>query len=158
MTNEQRQVVEKSQWIVNDVLKHYGRAYDNDMRQSALLYMCKCVERYDPQVGKWDTYAYANIKYFVLKRIKFQNAKKECTVERADILTPEFEDIDEAIEAKCLVEKIKANCTDRERAVIDLLLAGYKKSEVAREIGRTPQTISGIIESVRSKIRGQTWS
>lgn len=160
LNDEQRRAIEDSQWIVNDVLKHYGKSYDNDLRQSALLYMCKCVMRYEPQKGKWETYAYANTGYFVWKQIKRQNAEKERTAKEAaeDMVNTESEDIDGTITAKSLVEKLKANSTDRERIVIDLLLAGHKKSEVARKIGKAPQTISGIVESLRRKIKEQTWS
>ena len=61
LTNEQQKQIENSLWVVNTVLKKQGIDYNEDMRQSAIMYMCECLLRYDPDKGvKWTTYAYKN--------------------------------------------------------------------------------------------------
>lgn len=153
LTSEQITAIENSQWIVNDLLKGYGVSFDNDLRQSALLYMCECMLRYNPQRGKWETYAYSNVKHFVLRSLKHLTAEKArlCSYDENIASEYEYDEIDKAMAAKTRIMAIKSACSVRERRVMDLLTAGFSKVEVAKKIGRSPSTVSGIIKSIREK-------
>lgn len=155
LTAEQQGLIEKSQWIVNDVLKYYGVGYDNDLRQAAMLYMCKCLERYEPERGKWETYAYTNVKYYVVKCIRREKADRARTVaqdeDTSELPSTEADATERRADARLRVKRILECCDAEERGVVIRLLAGHSKSRVARRIGKSPQTVSGIIRSVREK-------
>lgn len=155
LTAEQQGLIEKSQWIVNDVLKYYGVGYDNDLRQAAMLYMCKCLERYEPERGKWETYAYTNVKYYVVKYMRRQKAERARTVaqdeDTSELPSTEADATERRADARLRVKRMLECCDAEERGVVIRLLAGHSKSRVARRIGKSPQTVSGIIRSVREK-------
>ena len=156
LTCEQQQVIENTQWIVNTVLKKYGASFDNDLRQSALLYMCECMLRYNPRLGKWETYAYTNIRHFVLRSLSKKTSEQSCLIYCGDNLQEEEEfKNDEVVETNAQIIAIKTVCTERERDVIDLLLLGYRKGEIAKKIRRSPATVSGIIKAIREKNKGE---
>src|SRR5574344_1642765 len=74
LTAEQQNIIENSIWVVNTALKRQGLTYNKDLRQSAIVYMCECLTRFDPSRNiKWTTYAYKNV-YLFIKRTH----KKEC--------------------------------------------------------------------------------
>ena len=43
LTKEQQHTIENSIWVVNTALQKQGLSSDEDLRQSAILYMCKCI-------------------------------------------------------------------------------------------------------------------
>ena len=62
---------------INTALKKQGLQENEDLRQSAILYMCKCLERFDPTKNiKWTTFAYKNI-YLYIKREHNKEAAKQ---------------------------------------------------------------------------------
>ena len=49
LTAIQQKEIEDSVWVVNTALKRQGLSCNEDLRQSAILYMCECLLRYDPK-------------------------------------------------------------------------------------------------------------
>ena len=115
LSDEQRDTIEDSVWVVNTVLKKQGLENDEDMRQSALLYMCKCIQRFDPSKNiKWTTFAYKNIYLFVKRNFKKQQEKSIPTVsENMFYLADKEDDIEiyDFDDPKGVLEAFKGICT-----------------------------------------------
>ena len=158
LTKEQQDVIENSLWIVNTALKKQGLQNDEDLRQSAILYMCTCIERFDPSKNvEWSTFAYKNV-YLYLKRF---NKKERQNVERIlleDNLfylsdqneSPKIKDFDNSVDK---LEALKNFCTIEERRCIDLKLAGYKFSEIGALMNCSVSKIMSCMRSVETKAR-----
>ena len=79
LTAIQQKEIEDSEWVVNTALKRQGLSCNEDLRQSAILYMCECLLRYDPTKGiKWTTFAYKNVYLFIKRTYKKENKRKSC--------------------------------------------------------------------------------
>lgn len=140
LTDEQRKIIEESMWVINTVLKAHNLAHDEDMRQQAILYMCECIERFDPSKNaKFSTYAYKNIYLYVLRKKK---ALPKCEDEREepsfdfDFLTiKEFEKTLSTIEAKLLYYKC----------------LGFRRKEIMAEMTLSPKRYTSLLKSIRKK-------
>lgn len=136
LTKQQQDIIENSIWVVNTALKKQGLQADEDLRQSAILYMCKCLERFDPTKNiKWTTFAYKNI-YLFIKRTHAKQLKKDSYIVDGDVLylMNQISDnnFNKRSDFKHQIDLIKANCTIDECNLIDLKLKGYKITEIAQ--------------------------
>lgn len=156
---EQQKTIENSVWVVNTALKKQGLQTDEDLRQSAILYMCKCLERFDPNKQiKWTTYAYKNV-FLYIKRTHAKEMKKQSIFVDDDILTlkePITEPNQEerlVDDVSCKIEKIRAVCSAEERRVIDLKLQGYKVVEISTLMRCSTSKINGCMQSIKDKAK-----
>lgn len=155
LSKEQQNTIENSVWVVNTALKRQGLQNNEDLRQSAILYMCKCLERYDPTKGiKWTTYAYKNI-FLYIKKKHSEECKIALTIADEDIFALEATslpiDEDMAYNDKYVLQKIKLVCTSEERKVLELKKQGYRGIELCELMGCSRNKISGYMKSIRAK-------
>lgn len=157
LSKEQQNTIENSIWVVNTALKRQGLQNDEDLRQSAILYMCKCLERYDPTKGiKWTTYAYKNIFLYIKKKYS-EECKVALAIVDEDIFSLEATslpiDEDMAYNDKYVLQKMKLVCTSEECKVLELKKQGYRGAELCGLMGCSRNKISGYIKSIRAKAR-----
>ena len=158
LSKEQQDIIENSIWVVNTALKKQGLQSNNDLRQSAILYMCGCIQRFDPTRNiKWTTYAYKNVFLFIRRQ-----HRKE--MERASFLVDEdFFDIDPSIYtqespqefdfSRCRVEKIMKVCTDEEKNILKLKMQGYKCEEISQILHFSTSKINVCMQNIKKKAR-----
>lgn len=157
LTEEQKNTIENSIWVVNTALKRQGLQNDEDLRQSAILYMCKCLERYDPTKGiKWTTYAYKNIFLYIKKKYS-EECKISLTLADEDIFELEATslsiDEDMAYNDKYVLQKIQFVCTSEECKVLELKKQGYRGRKLCELMECSRNKISGYMKSIRAKAR-----
>ena len=155
LSQEQQRTIENSVWVVNTALKKQGLQTDKDLRQSAILYMCKCLERFDPNKHiKWTSYAYKNVYLFILRTNAKERQKMGCLADE-DISTlqipipqPQIND-----ESKERVQKIKNICTLEEKKIIELKLQGYKFAEIGALMGWSISKVNNCMRTIKEKAR-----
>lgn len=156
---EQQKTIENSVWVVNTALKKQGLRTDEDLRQSAILYMCKCLERFDPTKQiKWTTYAYKSV-FLYIKRTHAKEMKRQSLFVDDDILTLKEQIADPMEQPQHLdgvsykIDKIKAVCSMEEKQIIDLKLKGYKVVEISSLMKCSPSKINGCMQSIKEKAK-----
>lgn len=154
LSKEQQQTIENSIWVVNTVLKRQGLQGDKDLRQTAILYMCKCLERFDPNKDiKWTTYAYKSVFLFV-RRTYLKEKKRLTMIVEADVC-----DIDKSIKHPTnaddnnLLADIRAVCTPEENNVLDLKLKGYKVAEISALMNCSTSKVNACMQSIKGKAK-----
>lgn len=161
LSNEQQKTIENSIWVVNTALKMQGLQADEDLRQSAILYMCKCLERFDPTKNiKWTTYAYKSI-FLYIKRTHGKEMKKRSLFADEDVfdiirtepLIQPKDEQNEMVESSYRLNSIKAVCSAEERRVIDLKLQGYKVVEISALMKCSTSKINGCMQSIKEKVK-----
>ena len=158
---EQQKTIENSIWVVNTALKKQGLQADEDLRQSAILYMCKCLERFDPTKKiKWTTYAYKSVFLFI-KRTHGKEMKKKsmivdddvCNFTRNEPIIQPIEEQYEMSDSSYRLDRIRAVCSAEEKRVIDLKLQGYKVVEISALMRCSTSKINGCMQSIKEKAR-----
>lgn len=156
---EQQEIIENSLWVVNTALKRQGLQTDEDLRQSAILYMCKCLERFDPSKDiKWTTYAYKSVFLFI-RRTHSKEVKKRSIFINDDIfnlIEPVCIPLDEPTmfnESKHIIDSIKAVCSPEESQIIELKRQGYKVVEISSIMKCSTSKINGCMQSIKEKAR-----
>lgn len=159
LTFEEQNIIENSLWIVNTALKKQGLQGNEDLKQSAVLYMCKCIKKYDPSKQvKWNTYAYKNV-FLYIKRTNAKDNKRQSAFVNQDIydmVEPVIchrEQTNNFNESKFTLEKVKRVLDPKERQVIDLKLQGYKAFEISKIMGCSQSKINDYMQIIKSKAR-----
>lgn len=155
LSTEQQKLVEDSLWVVNTALKRQGLSHNDDLRQSAICYMCQCVERYNPDTNvKWTTYAYKNVSLYI-KRINKKemqhnsmfsdnglNDAFDCTVEPQNYNDSVF-----------MLERIKIVCSPLETRVLELKQQGYRCAEIGKMVNCSQDKVNCLMQSIKRKAR-----
>ena len=156
LSEEQKLVVEENIWVVNSVLKDLGLSFDNDLRQSALLYMCeKLIFKFDPARGtKFSTYATGNIKHYIRKELKarYKLSQKEIRETEGSEEADEDGSLD-AMEAVTKIVAMREICNEKELVIVNLLGQGYTYRAIASIVGKSPSTVFNHIKDIRAKIK-----
>ena len=152
LTAEQQQIVEDSIWVVNTALKKQGLSADEDLRQSAILYMCKCLLRFDPEKNiKWTTYAYKNVYLYIL-RVHRKEVQKKSRVMGEDLFAVLHKDMD-FNESVIILDKVFSLCTPEERQVLELKRQGYRSAEIGQILGFTHAKVNLCLHEIREKAK-----
>lgn len=153
LSAEQQKTIQESLWVVNTVLKDLGLQQDEDLRQDANLYLCRCLERFNPSHNvKWTTYAYKNILMFVKR-------KSQITIPTIDF-TSFADNTSDYIVARptCpqitfgMLRGLLKNCTAEECQIVFLKYKGYKTYEIGEIRHQTPRYIAKKLKEIRNKI------
>lgn len=158
LSREQQNIIENSIWVVNTALKKQGLQSDDDLRQSAILYMCKCLTRFDPTKNiKWTTFAYKNV-YLFIKRTHLKQREKESYLVGGDVFytaeQKEDRDLYELENARQTIANIKSKCTQEECQFIDLKLTGFKGTEISQIMKCSTSKVICCMQSIKEKARG----
>lgn len=155
LSKEQQDIIENSIWVVNTALKQQGLQANEDLRQSAILYMCKCLERFDPTKNiKWSTYAYKNV-FLYIKRTHYKETKKQSFLVSDDVIFPQLADECQTTldESSYLLEEILKRCTKREQQIVKLKLQGYKVFEISEIVGCSQSKVNTYMQSIKDKFK-----
>lgn len=162
LSEKQQKTIENSIWVVNTALKRQGLQSNEDLRQSAILYMCKCLERFDPNKNiKWSTFAYKNVFLFI-KRTHNKETKKNCVILGEDIfdlrepLKQPLEEPQVLNQSKCVLESVKSICSAEERQILDFKLQGYTAFEISVLVNCSTSRINSCIQSIKNKARSMS--
>lgn len=155
LSAEQQSIIENSIWVVNSALKKQNLSYDEDLRQSAILYMCRCLEKFDPSKNiKWTTFAYKNVYLFIKRKNRKDKLKASYQVQEDvmfDIMGSY--DVVEVNESVMLVRQIYSTCTPIEKKILLLKLKQYRIKEISATIGYSQSTINNCLRSIKEKAR-----
>ena len=152
LSAEQQKTIEESLWVVNDVLKNLGLQGDEDLRQEANLYLCRCLERFNPSYNtKWTTYAYKNIFMFV-KLCNRRQAPKQAQCIDFTSYADNMDDIVIARPQGVLDMAILKKCTPEEKDILRLRYLGYKVQEIGKMYGCSRQYVSQKLKEIRRKV------
>lgn len=128
LTEQQKDIIENSIWVVNTALKKQGLSNDIDLRQSAILYMCECLLRYDvTRNAKWTTYAYKSV-YLYIKRVHAKEQRKMLQIADMDVFEVAENVADNSLDMN--VQEIIQN-----NEVLRLKYEGYTKKEISQITG-----------------------
>ena len=150
LTATQQKEIEDSEWVVNTALKRQGLSCNEDLRQSAILYMCECLLRYDPTKGiKWTTFAYKNVYLFIKRTHKKENKRTqyECDCDDDLMLIGGQQNQQNTF----IVENIMDLCTPNEKKILMLKLQGYKYGEISVKLHCSISKINNYMQSIRAK-------
>lgn len=155
LTLEQQMEIEDSLWVVNSALKRQGQSKNEDLRQSAILYMCSCRLRFNPSLNvKWTTYAYRNVYLFIKRTLLKEKTKQSF------IINSDYNDISNLIPCDDKIELIDADddylkklCSKEEKVIIELKKQGFNGKEIAKRLGCSTSKINCCLHRVREKIR-----
>ena len=152
LTQQQQDEIERSLWIVNTALKKQNLERDKDLRQDAIIHLCKCITRFDPKQGvKWTTYAYKST-YLFIKRTHAKRAIKEDLCDIEDMW--EFiGDNGSSQDAKIFIEILKEQCSPLERKVLEYKLDGYYFNEIKRFLALKRTAIKNCKKSITEKAK-----
>lgn len=144
LTAEQRETIKNSLWVVNTVLKEQGLQDDQDMRSQAVLYLCKCLLRYDQNRGvKWTTYAYKSVYLFVTRRHASEKTNEARFVgedQMADI-PDETADTETQTHNRLLIARIRKLLDEKEQQVFDLKLQDYSTTQIAEQLDCSRESV-----------------
>lgn len=156
LSTEQQDIIENSIWVVNTALKRQGLQADNDLRQSAILYMCKVLERYNPEKDiKWTTFAYKNVYLFIKRTHRKEINKQKYLVGDVFCLPMQFYDekLGKEEMAKQTLNAIKSRCTPRECKFLELKMMGYKGVEIKEIMKCSKSSIINFMRSIKKKVK-----
>jgi RNA polymerase sigma factor (sigma-70 family) len=161
LSKNEQEIVTKSLWVVNTAFKKLGLPIkeNEDLRQDAILYMCKCVQRYDKlKDTKIETYLFKNI-YLYIKRQYYKEKRKQIMIKDIDIasLSTSLKEPPQATkdqnESKYLIKQIKAILTPFESLIIDYKLKGYTCPEISKLTKKSVHIINNHVKKIKSKAR-----
>ena len=158
LSKEQQDIIENSIWVVNTALKKQGLQADCDLRQSAILYMCRCLQRFDPNRGiKWTTYAYKNV-FLYIKRQHKKEIERNSHLINEDFfdLEPTVYENEQEIEfnfARCRLEKIMNVCTIEEKKILKLKMNGYKCKEISKIMRFSTSKTNVCMQNIKKKAK-----
>jgi len=117
---------------------------------------------YDPTKSAFKTWLYSVISSGVAQYLKTVERRKPVSLHQ-----PVSEDVDVPLEEvvgedpeynklhqyREIHDKIVSDLDSREKVVLDMLEKGYKKREIAEELGVSPATITWLVKRVQNVIR-----
>lgn len=162
LSKEQQEIINNSIWVVNCALKKQGLQNNEDLKQSAILYMCRCLERFDPSKNiKWTTFAYKNVYLFIKRTLYKQGLKNRKyvftdTMQKFSgvIAKQETETTRNTQNQIDKLQMVKAVCTEEECRLLDLKILGYKGQEISEIMGCSKSKIICCMHSIKEKARG----
>lgn len=156
LSQEQQQIIENSLWVVNTALQKLN-IKDKDIEQDALLYMCKCIERFDPSKGiKWETYAYKNIFLYIKRHSAREKINANMYVYEDEIKNNKPQKIycNQVYTKKEQLKNIYNTCNDTEKMILKLKVQGYTIQEMSEIMGKSYKIICNNIRSIKDKAKG----
>ena len=152
----QQKDIEDSLWVVNSALKKQGLSNNEDLRQSAILYMCKCRLRFDPQKHiMWTTFAYRNV-YLYIKRFIRKEKEKQAYVINKDIFDMEDYLSIEKPKTNSLIcyHLIMEQCNKEELKILKLMKEGYNRIEIAEILNCSQSKVYKKVRALRKRVGG----
>lgn len=155
LSREQQDIIENSIWVVNTALKRQNQSRNEDLRQSAILYMCECLLRFDDKIGiKWTTYAYKNVLLYVKRAKMRENRRIQRECDDEEYITQCEPIAERQDDNEYLLSEIAKVCTPNEKRILELKLQGYKHEEIRAELSCSLSTINKYVRRIKDKATG----
>lgn len=154
LSAEQQQIIQDSVKIVNTVLKRMGIKRNEDLRQEAILHLCKRIDNFDPKRNtKWSTYAY-KITETHLKTILGRQSEKDrhFTNLSSCVDNPDDFVVAKGVPLETALYRILETCTDEEKEIVRLRVKGYKIREIGEMYGQHRHYISKKLRNIKEKL------
>jgi RNA polymerase sporulation-specific sigma factor len=160
MSERDALIVENQQLVFHTLHKYYPRwAYDEDIQQVGMIGLCKAADNYDPEKGKFSTFA---TKYILnTLRMEFRNRMRLCRT--ADTVSIELETAEDCTLQDTLAGEDDVDFCDREglfkllapkeKKVAELLEQGYSQVEICKKLGYTRSNVSLLARKIKHKWR-----
>ena len=156
---DQQATIENSYWVVNTILKEQRLQANEDMRQAALLFMCECMQRFEPTKGvKWTTYAYKNVEMFI-KRTLAKQHDRACHVMAFGDFDMKDQDMlfeipqKSGIQPVCDYQSLLKLCTPTQAKVLELRREGYCLGKIGQKMGYSITQIRVILGEIKKNVR-----
>lgn len=163
MTAEQRKLAEDNMNLVYyTIAKEYPTyKFDEDIRQTGLLGLCKAAMKWDETKGAFSTFACQCIHNEIRKEFRSRQKQVETisletkleTVSTDDTLT--LEDVIDSGEetdiTEYTVEAFLKTLNSKERVIYDLKARGYKIKEIVDVTGYSMSHVRWILQTIRRK-------
>ena len=151
----QQKDIEDSLWVVNSALKQQGLSNNEDLRQSAILYMCECRLRFDPQKHiMWTTFAYRNV-YLFIKRMACKERKKQSNIINKDIF--DMEDYFKVEKPKtsfvATYQLIIKSCGEEDAKILNLIEQGYSQVEISRMLNCSQSRVYKRFRKIKENVK-----
>jgi len=152
LNERQKLLVEENHNLIYDHINRRGLDVQEWYGLLAIV-LCECVIKWDESRGNLSTL------YYVMADNMMKNEWKKNSRQKRDS-GGEVASLDEMLELvpSQSVDDIQYECdweSEIERNVVKLKLAGYTQVEIAKEIGKTQPTVSGIIRRFKERVGGQ---
>lgn len=151
----QQKDIEDSLWVVNSALKQQGLSNNEDLRQSAILYMCECRLRFDPQKHiMWTTFAYRNV-YLFIKRMACKERKKQSNIINKDIF--DIEDYFKVEKPKtssvATYQLIIKSCGEEDAKILKLIEQGYSQVEISKMLNCSQSRVYKRFRKIKENVK-----
>lgn len=132
--------------------------FDEDMHQEACMALWKATEKYDPNRGKFSTFAVKTIRNHLLSKIRDGKTKGRDGSDNISIYSRRGDDkvlLDMLGEedAHADLDGLKAILSRQERKVLELRQKGMKYREIAKKLNTSTAAISNAVTRIREKAR-----
>ena len=145
MTPQQQQIIIDNMWVVDAALKKQN-IKDDDMRQQALLYMCRIIEKFDASFGvKFSTFAYKNI-YLYIKRQRKAEIKVNSRICKEIV-------IGRVCEPNFAIIELETMCDEQEKELLNLKMQGYTNLEAKKIMGCSKNKFAEVNRELKEKAR-----
>lgn len=158
LTLSQKETIEDSIWVVNTALKRQGLENDKDLKQSAILYMCKCLLRFDPSKNvRWTTFAYQNVYLYIKRTHRKETVKNSYIVnENIDKYEEIIPDSEQAHNEHHFVAKLLERCNEEEKKIIKYKMQGYTNTQISKMANISITHINTCYKRIKNKAKGLT--
>ena len=152
LTEQEKQTILNSMWVVNTVLKELDCSKNKDYKQLAILLLHKCIKLYDASKGvKWTTYAY-NFLYLKLKSQKSKDyAKRQMIASENGLHFVSIPFNEERATAVATLTQLKKLLTEQEIFVLEQKQLGYSLTEISKKLNRSHTYTSKLWQSIKDK-------
>lgn len=153
LSNNEKEIIQNSLWVVNSALKSLKLDKDSDLRQDCILYMCRCLKRYDKSKGvKWTTYAYKCVSMYATR----ENARKKVSDSHlvlsggtvGEDIPIDNDPADHFVQDFLTV--LSSQLTDFEKQVLALKVKGFYLKEIAEQLNTPRHIVSESIHIIRT--------
>lgn len=158
LDDKQREIIENSLWIVKYALQvNKIQDYDEDLYQSAVLELIKCLGRFDESRGvKWTTFAVRSIVLYVRReKTKGHNENQISLSDNSLYKVEDITDYDNDVTWKWIAEDLFSVLTEKEKEIALLRLKGYTRAEIRKELNLSRRALDTIYKHIREKAMAQ---
>jgi len=155
-------LVRKYEPLIHSVIAKKLPAYlgDDDLVQMGRIALWRCPQRYDPDKGKFSTYAYKAIYHAMLKELSKRKSEvslntpvvgeEECELQD---LIPDLKSSLEGAEIRFELEDFHKTLTPRRQEIMKLKMSGRTRKEIAEHVGTSFEMVKKELQAINKQWR-----
>ena len=164
MSDRDQLIIENQKLVFNTLHKYYPHwAYDEDLQQVGMIGLCKAADAYDPEKGKFSTFA-TNL---ILNEIR-REMRRTMTISKPGQVVSLNEKTGESDDDSCTLEdcvpgeddvdycysnELMKQLTKEEKEILRLLERGYSQVEISAKLKLSKQRIWTLRRRIQLKWR-----